>query len=40
MKSKGKNTGGDNRARSSHKPKTVTVAEGSLQSRGPGAVAT
>lgn len=38
MKSKDKNMGGDNRARGSHKPKTVTVAEGSLQSRAPGAV--
>jgi hypothetical protein len=38
MKSKEKNLGGDNRARGIHKPKTVTVAEGSLQSRAPGAV--
>ena len=38
MKSKDKNIGGDNRARGIHKPKTVTVAEGSLQSRAPGAV--
>lgn len=38
MKSKDKNLGGDNRARGIHKPKTVTVAEGSLQSRAPGAV--
>lgn len=38
MKSKDKNSGGDNRARGIHKPKTVTVAEGSLQSRAPGAV--
>ena len=38
MKSKDKNLGGDNRARGIHKPKTLTVAEGSLQSRAPGAV--
>ena len=38
MKSKDKNLGGDNRARGIHKPKTVTVAEDSLQSRAPGAV--
>ena len=38
MKSKEKNLGGDNRARGIHKPKTLTVAEGSLQSRAPGAV--
>ena len=38
MKSKDKNMGGDKRARGIHKPKTVTVAEGSLQSRAPGAV--
>ena len=38
MKSKEKNLGGDNRSRGIHKPKTVNVAEGSLQSRAPGAV--
>jgi hypothetical protein len=38
MKSKEKSLGGDNRARGIHKPKTVSVAEGSLQSRAPGAV--
>eukprot|EP01114_Cavostelium_apophysatum_P004298 TRINITY_DN14496_c0_g1_i1.p2 TRINITY_DN14496_c0_g1~~TRINITY_DN14496_c0_g1_i1.p2 ORF type:complete len:161 (-),score=34.14 TRINITY_DN14496_c0_g1_i1:177-659(-) len=38
MKSKEKGLGGDNRSRGIHKPKTVTVAEGSLQSRAPGAV--
>ncbi|MBQ5942687.1 MULTISPECIES: hypothetical protein [unclassified Massilia] len=38
MKSKEKVKGGDNRARGIHKPKVVTVAEGSLQSRAPGYV--
>jgi hypothetical protein len=38
MKSKEKNLGGDNRSRGIHKPKGVTVAEGSLQTRAPGAV--
>lgn len=38
MKSKEKVKGGDNRARGIHKPKGVTVAEGSLQSRAPGYV--
>ena len=38
MKSKDKNLGGENRSRGIHKPKTVNVAEGSLQSRAPGAV--
>lgn len=38
MKSKEKNLGGDNRARGIHKPKGVTVAEGSMQTRAPGAV--
>ncbi|WP_208281654.1 hypothetical protein [Massilia oculi] len=38
MKSKEKVKGGDNRARGSAKPKTLMVAEGSLQSRAPGYV--
>ncbi len=38
MKSKDKSLGGDNRSRGSHKPKGVTVAEGSMQTRAPGAV--
>jgi len=38
MKSKEKSLGGDNRSRGIHKPKGVTVAEGSLQTRAPGAV--
>ena len=38
MKSKEKSLGGANRSRGIHKPKTVNVAEGSLQSRAPGAV--
>jgi hypothetical protein len=38
MKSKEKSLGGDNRSRGTHKPKGVTVAEGSLQTRAPGAV--
>ena len=38
MKSKEKVKGGDNRARGIAKPKTLTVAEGSLQSRAPGYV--
>ncbi|SFD94962.1 hypothetical protein [Massilia yuzhufengensis] len=38
MKSKDKGLGGDKRSRGPHKPKTVSVAEGSLQSRAPGAV--
>ncbi len=38
MKSKEKSLGGVNRSRGIHKPKTVNVAEGSLQSRAPGAV--
>ena len=38
MKSKEKNLGGDNRSRGIHKPKGVTVAEGSMQTRAPGAV--
>lgn len=38
MKSKEKSLGGVNRSRGIHKPKTVSVAEGSLQSRAPGAV--
>lgn len=38
MKSKEKVKGGDNRARGIAKPKTITVAEGSLQSRAPGYV--
>ncbi|WP_051110018.1 hypothetical protein [Massilia niastensis] len=38
MKSKEKVKGGDNRARGVAKPKGVTVAEGSLQSRAPGYV--
>jgi len=38
MKSKEKSLGGANRSRGIHKPKTVSVAEGSLQSRAPGAV--
>ncbi|NNG25869.1 hypothetical protein [Telluria aromaticivorans] len=38
MKSKEKVKGGDNRARGIHKPKVMTVAEGSLQSRAPGYV--
>ncbi|OON59118.1 hypothetical protein B0920_25150 [Massilia sp. KIM] len=37
-KSKEKVRGGDNRAGGIHKPKVVTVAEGSLQSRAPGYV--
>jgi hypothetical protein len=38
MKSKQKTLGGDNRAGGIHKPKSVNVAEGSLQTRAPGAV--
>lgn len=38
MKSKEKVKGGDNRARSIAKPKSLMVAEGSLQSRAPGYV--
>lgn len=38
MKSKEKSLGGDNRSRGIHKPKGVTVAEGSMQTRAPGAV--
>lgn len=38
MKSKDKSLGGDNRSRGIHKPKGVTVAEGSMQTRAPGAV--
>lgn len=38
MKSKDKKLGGDSRSRGSHKPKTVTVAQDSLQARAPGAV--
>lgn len=38
MKSKDKNLGGVNRSRGIHKPKTLNVAEGSLQTRAPGAV--
>jgi len=38
MKSKEKVKGGDNRARGVAKPKTLMVAEGSLQSRAPGYV--
>ena len=38
MKSKEKVKGGDNRDRGIAKPKTLTVAEGSLQSRAPGYV--
>ena len=38
MKSKEKIKAGDNRARGSAKPKTLMVAEGSLQSRAPGYV--
>ncbi|RYG85521.1 MAG: hypothetical protein EON59_12020, partial [Alphaproteobacteria bacterium] len=38
MKSRDKSLGGDNRARGIHKPKGVTVAEGSMQTRAPGAV--
>ncbi|MFN3792929.1 hypothetical protein [Massilia sp.] len=38
MKSKQKGLGGDNRSRGIHKPKGVTVAEGSMQTRAPGAV--
>jgi len=38
MKSKEKVKGGDNRARGIAKPKTLMVAEGSLQSRAPGYV--
>lgn len=38
MKSKEKSVGGDNRSRGAHKPKGLTVAEGSMQTRAPGAV--
>jgi hypothetical protein len=38
MKSKEKSLGGENRSRGIHKPKGVTVAEGSMQTRAPGAV--
>jgi len=38
MKSKEKVKGGDNRARGIAKPKSITVAEGSLQGRAPGYV--
>jgi hypothetical protein len=38
MKSKEKSLGGDNRSRGIHKPKGVAVAEGSMQTRAPGAV--
>jgi hypothetical protein len=38
MKTKDKKVGGANRSHGIGKPKTVNVAEGSLQSRAPGAV--
>ncbi len=38
MKSKEKSLGGVNRSRGIHKPKSLNVAEGSLQTRAPGAV--
>ncbi|MEX5749076.1 hypothetical protein [Massilia sp. X63] len=38
MKSKEKSLGGDKRSRGIHKPKGVAVAEGSMQTRAPGAV--
>lgn len=38
MKSRERASGGDNRSRGIHKPKGVTVAEGSMQTRAPGAV--
>lgn len=38
MKSKDKSLGGDKHSRGMHKPKGVAVAEGSMQTRAPGAV--